>query len=435
MTERLKRFGELVLRSEMIKNTTLLVSGTALAQLIPIALQPVLRRIYPDPELFGAYSVYVSIAGILLVASSLRFELAIVLPKKDSESQNVLFLSAIISLAFNFLLLLIILVLQPYLLEFLNFPGRYSFYIFLIPLGTFLLSVYQLFNYWLVRKKRFFAISINKFVRRGFEGASQVSLKYITGFHGLITGDIIGHFSNIVSGIYQSGKCGLTVRLFSIRKIKEILITYSEYPKFNLIPSLMSACSYLLPAIIISRSFSPENAGYYDLSKLLLSVPLALIATSLSNVLLQRITEKHNLRTSIKRDILYVLVFVSLVAIIEVLVIIIWAEDIFSVFFGDTWMFSGTISKTLVWAFAANFIVSSLSSIYISLKRIKLLSFWQLVYFCGIISLFYFTFSDFNLFLKTYVTIEVGCSFLSLLIMGYIIIKYERSTLKKNYSA
>jgi O-antigen/teichoic acid export membrane protein len=414
----------------MVRNTSILISGTAVAQLIPILLQPVLRRLYVTPELFGAYSVYLSLAGILLVISSFRYELAIVLPRKDSESANILFLTIILSFAFNLLILIFIVIFKAKLIIYLNLPEKYSYYLYLVPLGTFLFAFYQSLNYWLVRKKRFGAISINKFIRRGFEGTSQVSLRFIAGSNGLILGDITGHFANILSGIYQAGKCGLTSRLISLKKMKELLKKYSEYPKFNILPSFMSACSYLLPAIIISRSFSAVNTGYYDLSKLLLSIPLALIATSLSNVLLQRMTEKQSKSLSILKDLRYIMSFVLLAALLEVVVISIWAEDIFTIFFGETWVYSGTISRTLVWAFALNFMVSSFSSLYISLKQIKLLSIWQVTYFIGITSLFWFEFSSFQSFLITYVSIEAICCILSIFLMIYIVLKYERSILR-----
>lgn len=422
-----KTFTEVLLNSELIRNTSILISGTALAQLIPILLQPVLRRLYFTPEVFGAYSVYLSIIGILLVISSFRYEQAIILPKKDTEALNIFFLTVILNFAFNAVLLIVILIWKTKLSYYLNLPEAYSGYLYLVPLGTFLFNTHQSINFWLVRKKRFFAISLNKFIRRGFEGISQVTLKMWTSSYGLIYGDIIGHFGNIISGFYQGSKSGMSVRLFSLNKIKYVLYKYSEYPKFNIVPSFMSACSYLLPAIMINKFFSAENTGYFDLAKLFLSIPLALIATSLSNVLLQRISEKKLAKLSIRSDLLYILLFVGIAMIFEVGIILVWAEDIFRIFFGATWEFSGTISRILVWAFAFNFIVSSFSSIYISLQRIKLLSIWQVTYFIAVLSLYYFSDSSFTVFLKAYVSIELICCLLSTVFLIYIVVKYERS--------
>jgi O-antigen/teichoic acid export membrane protein len=412
-----------------MRNTSILISGTALAQLIPILLQPALRR-YFSPEAFGAYSVYASLVGILLVISSLKYELAIILPKAKKEAAAVFFLSVLLNLVFNILLLLFIILWKSKLAQWLNLSEAFAGYLYFVPLGTFLFSLYQSINYWLVREKRFFPISLNKFIRRGFEGVAQIFFMFTKILSGLIYGDLIGHVANNISGIYQGKKSGLSLKLFSPVKIKYVLVKYSEYPKFNIVPGFMSACSYLLPAIMINKFYSAENAGYFDLSKLLLSIPLALVASSLSNVLLQRISEKSKLKLSISNDLLSILSLVMIGVVFEVFIIMIAAEDIFRIFFGNQWEISGTISKVLVWAFACNFVVASFSSIFISLKKIKLLSAWQLFYFISILSLFFFSSLSFISFLKLYTLIEIICCIASALLMIYIVVNYEKLVLK-----
>jgi O-antigen/teichoic acid export membrane protein len=420
------------LKSDLLRNTSVLISGTALAQLVPILLQPVLRR-YFTPETFGAFSVYLSLIGILIVISSLRYEPAIILPDKDNEAAAVFFISVILSFGFNLLILLGIVLWKSEILSYINIPEKFAVYLYLTPLGTFLFSLYQSINYWLIRKKGFFAISVNKFVRRGFEGGAQLAFKFTKVTNGLIYGDLIGHVANICSGIFQSMKTGLSVSLFNPRKMMYVLKKYSEYPKFNLVPAFMDACSYLLPAIMINKFFSTEYTGYFDLSKLLLSIPLALVATSLSNVLLQRISEKDKSQLSIKKDLVFVLYFVAIIIIAEIGIIMFCGEALFRVFFGPNWEFSGTISKILVWAFTFNFLTSSFSSIFISLNKIKLLSVWQIFYFASILILFFFHYLSFIAFLRVYVLIQVICSSVISIFIIKVIINYERRILSNSF--
>jgi O-antigen/teichoic acid export membrane protein len=137
-----------------------LISGTAFAQLIPILLQPLLRRSF-TPDTFGAYSVYMSLLGILIVISSLKYELAIILPEKDNEAMAVFFLSVILNFVFNLILFIVILIFKTQLLSILNLQQKFSIYLLLTPAGIFLFGFYQSINYWLIRKKGFMAISIN----------------------------------------------------------------------------------------------------------------------------------------------------------------------------------------------------------------------------------------------------------------------------------
>jgi O-antigen/teichoic acid export membrane protein len=270
------------------------------------------------------------------------------------------------------------------------------------------------------------ALSVNKFVRRGVEGGSQIGFVFTRIANGLIFGDLLGHIANISSGLVQGIKTGLSLRLFSSRRIVFVLKKYSHYPKYNFMPAFMEACSFLLPVIMINKFYSSESTGYFDLCKLLLSVPLALIATSLSNVLLQRISEKDRLKLSIKGDLLNILKFILLIAIAEIAVILLFGDELFRFFFGPEWEISGRISRILVWSFAFNFLTSSFSSIFISLNKIKLLSAWQMFYFAAIILLFFANHLSFESFLKVYVSIEVVCSTIVSTLLLFVIIGYEK---------
>ncbi|MEI6048932.1 MAG: oligosaccharide flippase family protein [Bacteroidota bacterium] len=411
--------------SELLRNTSILVSGTAVAQLIPILLQPILRRYY-SPDIFGAYAVYLSLIGILGIISSFKYELAIILPRKDKEAANVFFLTILINILFDVLLVFVIIIWKTDILHFFNLSDKFSDYLYFVPLGIFFYSFYQSINYWLIRKKGFFPISINKFVRRGFEGFAQVAFKFAKNSHGIIFGDLIGHFANIISGIYQGKKRGLSLGLFSLGKIKFVALKYFEFPKYNVIPSFMSACSFLLPVILLNKFFSSEITGFFDLSKLLLSIPLALISTSISNVLLQSISEKFKINKSLKKDLLLILGIVCVIGTVEIIVITFFGVELFKLIFGELWGFSGKISQILVWSYALNFFVASFSAIFISMNKIKLLSAWQLFYFISIISLTFFRKYEFLDFLRIYVSIEVFCYLISIVLMFYIVSGYER---------
>lgn len=412
-------------RSELLKNTSILVSGTAIAQLIPILLQPILRRYY-SAEIFGAYAVYLSLVGILAIISSFKYDLAIILPKKNKDAANIFFLTVIINLSFNVILLMVILIWQHQFLRFFNLSEKFSEYLFFVPLGIFFYGFYQSINNWLIREKAFLPVSINKFVRRGVEGIGQVGFKFLNNSHGIIYGDISGHIANIISGLYQGTKRGLSLSLFSPGKIKYLAHKYSEFPKFNVIPSLMSACSFLLPVLLVNKFYSAELTGFFDLSRLLLSIPLALIATSISNVLLQSISEKFRDKRSLKKDLFLILVVVSMIGITEIIFISFFGVQIFKIGFGEGNAFSGKISQILVWSYALNFFVASFSAIFISMNKIKLLSIWQIFYFISILSLTLFRKYEFLDFLRIYVSIEVICYLIIIGMMTAIVFKYER---------
>jgi O-antigen/teichoic acid export membrane protein len=425
MLLRSKYFPNDILKSELVRNASVLMSGTVIAQLLSILLQPVLRRLF-TPESFGIYSVYLSLVGIIIVISSLRYDDAIVLPKSDKESINLVGLSLIINFVINLFIFFLVFLFGGKIISFLNLPSNFPVsMLYIIPVGTFLLGTYQALNNWLIRKKKYYSVSINKLVRRSCEGAAQIVFALLKFFNGLIYSDIVGQASNVTIVALQAKKNNLNLNLLSFTKLKYVFNKYSDFPKYNLIPAFMSACSYLLPPIFINKFFSPETAGYFDLSKLLLSIPIAFIASSISSVLLQRISEKFNRKETILSDLKPVFFVVGFISIVEIITIILFGEDIFKIIFGKQWVTSGAISKIMVWSLALNFIVSSFSCIFVSMRKIKTYSVWQLIYFISILSLLFFKHLPFISFLKIYVIIEVLCYLLVTSIMIFIVYRYE----------
>ena len=90
-----------------MKHAATLVSGTVVAQLILIAVQLVIRRMYSADD-FGAFSLYMSIVSILVVIVTMRYELAVVLPKEEETSVSILLGGSGISLIINVLIFIFI---------------------------------------------------------------------------------------------------------------------------------------------------------------------------------------------------------------------------------------------------------------------------------------------------------------------------------------
>ena len=97
-------------KNEFIINLTPLFLGTSSAQVILLFTSPILTRIF-SPENFGVFVIDQSILSILLVIASMRYELSIMLPKKDSDSLSLFFLSFFIVLILSLFLLMSLIII------------------------------------------------------------------------------------------------------------------------------------------------------------------------------------------------------------------------------------------------------------------------------------------------------------------------------------
>ena len=88
-------FLRLLKRSGFSKSLITLLTGTTLAQGITLLISPILSRLF-TPHDFGVFGTFLSIVSAIALIASLRYEIAIVLPKKEDVAINLLALAALL---------------------------------------------------------------------------------------------------------------------------------------------------------------------------------------------------------------------------------------------------------------------------------------------------------------------------------------------------
>ena len=75
---------KLNLKSEIIRNCTTLLSGTAIAQCVTFLAYPVIARLFSSED-FGIYTTILSYIDILVILSTARYDQAIMISKDINE--------------------------------------------------------------------------------------------------------------------------------------------------------------------------------------------------------------------------------------------------------------------------------------------------------------------------------------------------------------
>ena len=76
----------------MLRATFTLLTGGALAQLVPLLLGPVLARLF-SPEAFGLFTAFATIAASVAVVACARYEYALPMAHDDAEAAALLSLA------------------------------------------------------------------------------------------------------------------------------------------------------------------------------------------------------------------------------------------------------------------------------------------------------------------------------------------------------
>ena len=412
----------------MLRNFSILTVGTAIAQLIAVGFQLITRRLY-TPEDFGAFALYFSIVNVLFILASLQLNRSIVLPKKNTDTNNLVILGLQIVLIISFILGIIFLTFGNIMRHWLNFPDEYKVWFYFIPLTVCVFAMFDIFNYFLIRQKSFKYSAIAKIIRRSTEGASQSGLSVFSKF-GLFFGDLFAQFVNLFFAIFASGKSGFNLKDYNIQLQIKLLGRYSDFPKYSTVPTLLNTISLFFPIIIVNKIFGTTETGQLDMARMVLTIPLALISTSVFQVLLQRTSERRTGNLSIYKDILKVGSVLTITAILGIIVLFLIANPLFSVF-GNQWQDAIDISKLLVFSFAIKFVVSPLSSVFTSLERIRIASLWQVIYFTALLSLFFLPNNTLMILIRNLVLIDIISYTIYLILILFEIYKYERSVINK----
>lgn len=393
-------------KSEFAKNSFILILGTGLAQLIPIALQPIVRRIFTDEE-FGLFAQYYSIVAILSIVAGLKYESAIVIPEDDKKAVRILAGSILLNLFSSLILFIVLLFLGRQIFTFFGFSLDLLEYVWLFPISVFLIATNVAFNFWLTRKKKFKGLVYNKAVRRGSEGIGRIGLGYALKSGGLFLGTLVGDFFNFLMFLFQFKRSGGAFKGLKKNEINEALSEQSEFPKYALFPAVLNVVSTHLPVFLLSALFSKSIVGQYDGSREILAVPLALISLSISQVLYQKIVEDDRAQKPILKLMKSNALFLIVLACIGIIIFYPFGEPIFKFVFGDNWALAGRLSSILVFSYAIRFIVSPLSIIFIALKKLKIAAVWQIGYFILMLNLLWLQNVSIEEFILYFVLIDV----------------------------
>lgn len=345
-------------------NVLILMTGTTIAQAIPIVISPILTRIY-SPENFGIFALYFSIVSIISVLVTGKYELAIMLPEKDEDTVNIVAVSIFISFFVSLITLLAIWIFNEPITNYFG-NSEISTWLYFIPLIVLLTGIYNTLNYWSNRKKQYKRLAISRISQSGATSGINLGLGF-SGFgeSGLILGGIGGQ--TVATGV-------LGWQVWKEDKEKKDFITnenmtyqakkYVDFPKYSIPSDLINVVSNQMPIFLLTNFFNVTVVGFYSLTQRVMASPIGLIASSILDVFKQRASSDY-MKFGNCRDI-YVKTFKSLflLSIIPFIIFFLTAPDLFAFIFGIKWRIAGEYAKILAIMYLFKFISSPLSYIY-----------------------------------------------------------------------
>ena len=401
-------------KSEFSRNVLTLMTGTTIAQAIPIAISPILTRIY-TPEDFGVFALFVAVGSIVGSLANGRYELAIMLPRKDEDAINIAALGLIISICMTLVFLVLVAFFNEQIAELIG-NKEIAFWLYFMPISVFFAGLWNVLNYFNNRRKNYKDISNAIIIKSIIAAMIQLGVGFTRdGAEGLISGHLISQFFANTKLALNITKDKILLSRISKAKMIALAKRYKNFPKFSMWAGLVNILSYHLANILISTFYSVGTLGFYSLVHRVLGIPASLIGASISQVFFQQaMLEKQQtgkviitFNSTVKK---LVIVGLPLFGILFLVV-----EDLFAFVFGEQWRIAGVYAKILIPFFFVSFIsgtVSAILSIFQKLKSELYINISLIVTLTMLMALI----NDFELFLYAFTAVN---SILYLIFLTY----------------
>ena len=409
-----------IFKNKFTKNVITLITGTAIAQAIPIAISPILTRIY-SPEDFGVLALYLSITSIISIVATGRYELAITLPARDEDAIQILWLSCILTILVSVFTLIIILFFNENISRLLQ-NNSIGDWLYFVPITIFFSGIYQSFNYWHNRQKKYTVLSKSRVIQTLNTSAVNLGVGILKkgGIGGLVFGNLIGQFFSSLYMVFVFFKRDLSKIEIKIQQIKILAKRYINFPKYDVIASFFNISANQVINIFFNVFFGAITSGYYFLTQKIFTLPITIIAGAIQDVFKMEIIGVH-LKKGDTRG-LYLKTFKRLVllSLIPTILIYFFSIDVFTFVFGEKWKPAGEFVQIMTPVFFLRFVSFPLSYMVYVVEKQTYNTIAQILLFLAILFSFFIG-KDYGAKTMVQILTVVFCVFYS----GYIVMSYR----------
>ena len=327
----------------------MLGSGTAIAQVVNVAVTPILAALY-GPDAFGMMAIFM---GVILVAGSLgtlTYDSAIVLARShaDAEALIVLCLAIVTAIAaLVFMTMMLGYFAVPELGHVLH-PGL----LIVAPLGVLSLGVFNTASNWMTRQEAFKEMSAANLVRSVGAAVAQIIFGVAAGGGiSLILGRVFGQLAATSYLIVQGGLFARRYWFTSFTALHRVVRRFHRFPVYKAPQCAIVLIAEQAPALVLGIFFGPSFAGLYWLADRILSLPCIVLSESTAKVFYSEATKRCQNGKPLIPILMKTILGLSAVAVIPSILLIFLANDILSIL-GPRWQpASAYVQWMTLWAF------------------------------------------------------------------------------------
>ncbi|MGO1684753.1 MAG: lipopolysaccharide biosynthesis protein [Brachybacterium sp.] len=381
------RIQKLVTKYPTLRHIMVLLTGTAIAQIVVMCVSIVTARLF-TPEAFGQFAIFASLTAIATTIASLRLDMTIMLPDDDDEARRIARVATYSNLVVAGLFTLAALIMRDLVIAQYGDPALASWLV-MGGFTVFFVAQATMMQFWFNRKTDYRTISLNRVQQAigsagGQLGFGLVGLRTLPG---LIFGTLIGQAFAFVN---------LRVRARSLfRPIPEgtasgfdLVKRYKKMPLLNMPNALVDSVRINGITLLIG-TVALGAVGQFNLAWRILQVPIGLINSAISQVFFQKLARVRPgemlplVRSTIIRSLLISTVPFGLIYLVSP-----W---MFTLVFGQQWDQAGDFARALTPWLAMQLVTSPISTVFVVTDNQQWMLGFSVVFCAAPLSLLYFS--------------------------------------------
>ena len=343
----------------MLRATFTLLTGGALAQLVPLLLGPVLARLF-SPEAFGLFTAFATIAASVAVVACARYEYALPMAHDDAEA------AALLSLALR--IWVGVVALSVPLAWVLHAAGRLAV-AWALPLSVAATGLLQLLMMWSNRAEAYGALAASRFVQYAGAALLQVALGWwlwrgsaagADAAWALVLGPVIA-VALAAPLLARTAPAGGWSALWRVpgHAMRSVARRYRDFPLLNTPHAFLGTLQDALAVALLIAWSGEAAAGFWGLALRYLKAPATLVGTAVSQALYPRLTQSTPAEA--QRAVRQVMALLGALALVLMLVLLLVGPWLFATVFGAQWRDAGELARALAPYIAAHFVAAPLA--------------------------------------------------------------------------
>jgi O-antigen/teichoic acid export membrane protein len=349
--------------SKFLRDVLTLMSGTVVAQVLPMAVSPIMTRLFAPAD-YGVLGVYTAFTGILGVLVTSQYNHAIMLPAEDEDSINILGLCFAISIGSGAIVLGAVL-FNNHVYRLVQVP--HDSWLYLVPVSVFLAGCYTALNYWTNRKNKYRRLAISRLGQALVTIAIQLTFGILyKGPSGLLLGLVGGQItvtSILALQVWLEDREPI-LRSLSTAGMRAMAGKHRSFAYYLLPADFINVLNNQIPTFLLYKFSVIAEVGSYNFSQRILGLPSNLIASSITDVFQRRAISDYNEHGNCREVWVKTLKVLSLLGLVPLVVVLVGAPTLFAFVFGAKWRDAGVYAQLLSVMFFLRFVVSPLAYVY-----------------------------------------------------------------------